>query len=56
MNERQLELSFEGHLLHDIKRTERSVGTLAFNANALVLPIPQSELDTNASIVQNQGY
>jgi len=56
LNERQLELSFEGHLLHDIKRTERSVGTLAFNVNALVLPIPQSELDTNASIVQNQGY
>lgn len=56
LNERQLELSFEGHLLHDIKRTQRSVGALPYNDNSLVLPIPQSELDSNASITQNQGY
>jgi len=56
LNERQLELSFEGHLLYDLKRTERSVGTIPHNANQLVLPIPQNELDTNPSVTQNPGY
>jgi len=55
-NERQLELAFEGHLIHDYKRTQRTVGTLPFNSNSLVLPIPQSELDTNELIEQNAGY
>ena len=55
-NERQLELAFEGHLVHDHKRTGRPVGTLAATDNSLVLPIPQSELDTNSLITQNAGY
>ncbi len=54
--ERQLELAFEGHLIHDLKRTQRSVGTLAYDANELVLPIPQAEMDTNTLIEQNLGY
>ncbi len=55
-NERQLELGFEGHLVHDHKRTGRAIGTLAASDNSLVLPIPQSELDTNSLITQNAGY
>lgn len=55
-NERQLELAFEGHLLYDLKRTQRSVGDLTFNDNKLVLPIPQAEIDANAVITQNTGY
>ena len=55
-NERQLELAFEGHLVHDLKRTQRSVGTLAYDADELVLPIPQAEMDTNTLIEQNPGY
>ena len=55
-NERQLELAFEGHLVHDHKRTGRPVGTIAATDNSLVLPIPQSELDTNSLITQNAGY
>lgn len=55
-NERQLELGFEGFLIHDIKRTLGDVGALPYNDNALVYPIPQSELDTNNSIMQNPGY
>lgn len=55
-NERQLELAFEGYLLNDIKRTQRSVGTLLYNNNSLVFPIPQSEMDTNPLMVQNPGY
>jgi len=55
-NERQLELAFEGFLFHDIKRTEGSVGTLSFNDNGLVFPIPQAEMDTNPLMTQNPGY
>lgn len=54
--ERRLELAFEGQQLADIKRTAGSVGTTAYNANNLVLPIPQREIDTNKNLVQNPGY
>ena len=55
-NERQLELGFEGHLIHDLKRTGSPVGALPANDNTLVLPIPQGEMDTNSLMVQNPGY
>ncbi len=55
-NERQLELAFEGFLLHDIKRVEGSVGDLPFDSNLLVYPIPQAEMDTNPLMTQNPGY
>lgn len=55
-NERQLELAFEGFLIHDYKRTQRSVGSLSFDANALTFPIPQNEMDTNTLMEQNPGY
>lgn len=54
--ERQLELCFEGFLLHDLKRTNRNVGSIEWNANRLVLPIPLRELQANRNLVQNQGY
>ncbi len=54
--ERKLELAFEGHQVHDAKRLKRNVGTLAFSDNKLVVPIPQREIDTNKSLVQNPGY
>ncbi|AQG82123.1 RagB/SusD family nutrient uptake outer membrane protein [Spirosoma montaniterrae] len=54
--ERRLELGFEGQQLADIKRTAGTVGTIAYNANNLVLPIPQREIDTNKKLVQNPGY
>lgn len=54
--ERRLELAFEGQQLADIKRTAGVVGTTAYNANNLVLPIPQREIDTNKNLVQNPGY
>jgi hypothetical protein len=55
-NERQRELSFEGHLIHDVKRFGKSAGSEAANSNKLVLPIPQSEMDANSLMVQNPGY
>lgn len=55
-NERQLELAFEGHLVHDYKRTQKSIGGIPFDSDILVLPIPQQETDTNSLMVQNPGY
>ncbi len=56
LNERELELAFEGFTLHDYKRTERAIGGLPFNDNALVFPIPQSARDRNPLLEQNPGY
>jgi hypothetical protein len=56
LNERLLELAFEGHLLHDLKRTQRSVGALSFDADELVFPIPQRERIINPGLTQNPGY
>ncbi|MCS6968168.1 MAG: RagB/SusD family nutrient uptake outer membrane protein [Cytophagales bacterium] len=57
LRERKLELAFEGHQIHDLKRNRLPVtASLNFNANALVLPIPQREIDTNKNLVQNPGY
>ena len=55
-NERQLELAFEGHLIHDHKRLGKNVGSLQSNDPKLLLPIPQSEMDSNSEMVQNPGY
>lgn len=54
--ERELELAFEGHKLHDYKRTQRNIGAIAWDANRLVYPIPFRELQTNVNLVQNPGY
>jgi len=56
LNERHLELAFEGFLLHDIKRMALSVGSLPYTSPKLILPIPQRERDVNANLVQNEGY
>ncbi len=56
LKERKLELAFEGVQLHDLKRTRSSVRGLAWNSPRLILPIPQREMDTNKSLVQNEGY
>lgn len=56
LNERKLELAFEGFALHDAKRTQTNIGSTAWNANNLVFPIPQREIDANKNLVQNAGY
>jgi hypothetical protein len=56
LKERHLELAFEGHTLHDIKRNKLSVGALPYNSPKLILPIPQREMDVNKQLVQNEGY
>lgn len=56
LKERVRELAFEGIFLHDAKRTQTNMGTIAWNDNSLVLPIPQREMDANKKLVQNPGY
>ncbi|MBK9257664.1 MAG: RagB/SusD family nutrient uptake outer membrane protein [Saprospiraceae bacterium] len=54
--ERQRELAFEGFAIYDIKRTQSSVTGLPYNSPKLVMPIPQSEMDANSLMEQNEGY
>ncbi|TDB61382.1 RagB/SusD family nutrient uptake outer membrane protein [Arundinibacter roseus] len=56
LSERRLELAFEGHLIHDLKRTKSNVGSLPYNSPKLIFPIPQREMDANANLQQNEGY
>lgn len=63
LNERRLELAFEGHRWFDLKRTGQALSTmnnLGRNYNVLQhelrWPIPQSELDRNPNLTQNAGY
>ncbi|WP_109098647.1 RagB/SusD family nutrient uptake outer membrane protein [Aquimarina sp. AU58] len=56
LNERELELGFEGFVLHDYKRTQRNIGGLPYNDNKLVFPVPQQARDRNDLLEQNPGY
>ncbi|MCU0382574.1 MAG: RagB/SusD family nutrient uptake outer membrane protein [Cyclobacteriaceae bacterium] len=56
LRERRLELAFEGHLLHDLKRTQSNVGFLYFDNPSLIFPIPQREILINPDLVQNEAY
>jgi hypothetical protein len=69
--ERKLELAHEGQALHDFKRTQGLSYTLAdfngvvgdglvdgfaYDANELVYPIPDREMNVNSNLIQNPGY
>ena len=67
--ERRLELAFEGNRWFDLKRTDRAIPVMnaavgvggaplgySLTAQRLVFPIPQSELDKNTKLTQNDGY
>jgi starch-binding outer membrane protein, SusD/RagB family len=56
LKERHLELAFEGFTLSDAKRIKKSIGSIPYNADRLVLPIPQRERDVNPNLTQNPGY
>ena len=57
LNERELELAFEGFRLYDYKRTGRAISA-AFPATSpkLILPIPLREINLNPNLTQNPGY
>ncbi|MFT3748990.1 MAG: RagB/SusD family nutrient uptake outer membrane protein [Agriterribacter sp.] len=51
------ELAFEGVRIHDVKRLQIATGDYDWDADELVFPIPQREVDaTNGIIIQNPGY
>ncbi|MEM7373661.1 MAG: RagB/SusD family nutrient uptake outer membrane protein [Bacteroidota bacterium] len=56
LTERKLELMFEGHLYRDTKRLQKDIGSLSYDADALIYPIPQREMDVNDNLMQNSGY
>ena len=56
LEERKRELGFEGFALHDLRRTASNVGSLPYNSNNLVMPLPQREIDANPNLQQNPGY
>ena len=65
--ERRLEFIGEGHRWFDLKRYGTAVETMnqwfkdtgknvTIDASKLILPIPQSQIDTDPAITQNAGY
>lgn len=56
LDERFVELAFEGVWLHDLKRLEEDLGGIAWNDTKLVFPIPQREINANDNLDQNEGY
>lgn len=60
VHERRVELGFESHRLHDLKRWDLSSSVLSsrgFKKINNLYPIPQKEIDqSGGSIVQNDGY
>ncbi len=55
-NERYLELCWEGHRLHDLKRWHQDIGSDPFDAGNLILPVPFREMEVNSLLVQNPWY
>ncbi|HEX8429538.1 RagB/SusD family nutrient uptake outer membrane protein [Hymenobacter sp.] len=61
IRERRYELAFEDERWYDLKRTGKLLTSPALIAKGvkpfnIVLPIPQSEINVNPNLVQNQGY
>ncbi len=54
--ERYLELCWEGHRLHDLKRWKMNIGSDAYDAGNLILPIPFREMEVNDLLIQNSWY
>lgn len=64
LNERRMELNFEGHYWFDLARTGGSINyedavlkrTVPADSKFWALPIPKSQTDVDANLVQNPGY
>ena len=61
LDERKLELAFEGFRLGDVKRNRETVHdadgkVLPWNSPRLVFPIPVREINANPKLTQNTGY
>jgi starch-binding outer membrane protein, SusD/RagB family len=56
LNDRELELAFEGQGLWDAKRLRLTVDGKAWDDPKMTFPIPQAERNINPNLVQNPGY
>ena len=65
IHERRMELAFEGHRWFDLIRLNngeyavnflKSIGKTNVTKERLLLPIPQTEIDSNPLMTQNPGY
>lgn len=66
LQERRLELAFEGHRLYDLLRTGRDIEvgddrslrneTVPYGDYRVALPIPDAEIRANSNVTQNFGY
>jgi len=60
IHERRIELAFEGHRFHDLKRwgmLEEVLGSYGYRPITKgLLPIPQTDRDLNPNLRQNEGY
>ncbi|MEO7766200.1 MAG: RagB/SusD family nutrient uptake outer membrane protein, partial [Ferruginibacter sp.] len=56
VNERYLELAFEGERFYTVKRLKLTVNGHAYNDPTLIFPIPQREIDLGNALPQNEGY
>ncbi|WP_353332694.1 RagB/SusD family nutrient uptake outer membrane protein [Bacteroides sedimenti] len=70
LKERRLELSFEGQRWFDLVRTGKVYEVMnslnsrdsgrkkmaTFTENSLVMPVPQTQIDSNPNLTQNKGY
>ena len=56
LDERELELAFEGQGIWDAKRLRLTVDGKAWNDNKMTFPIPQRERNVNPNLEQNPGY
>lgn len=56
LQERRVELAFEGHRFWDLRRHGLAETVLTLAPERLLWPIPQAELDVNPNLTQNPGY
>jgi hypothetical protein len=60
LNQRRLELAFEGHRFFDLKRLGRDITKLPANVPftdyRILAPLPVREIQTNPNLKQNFGY
>lgn len=66
LNERRKELCFEGHYFFDLARKHKNVSrtngcisitcNMEYPSNKYVLPIPQSNINLNSNLKQNESY
>lgn len=56
LQERRVELAFEGHRFFDLRRLGRAEAVLSLPPTRLLWPIPQGERDVNPNLSQNDGY